>query len=275
MDWSNERDVALHITGCISIGITTCQWEISRADPRCDVWTRLDARTRSSDAIGLFKTQVLSNLDHQISHTEMALMYGKEKDVDYEIGARVHSTVISRVLTTTPDNASHPGFISFFAKLPAKSPENGTVRLFFRNEYYSVHGPDALYVATHVFRTNSVIKYLGPGGKSGLPSVTLTESTAKSFLRDALTSKQLKVEIWVPEPGQGKKATKFRLDKEVHTGLSVIATRTLILHNDRRLLETYKPWRTCYSSIQISFPLPLSWQSRSRLLLLLLPGPRR
>ncbi|KAI0937540.1 hypothetical protein AcV7_003542 [Taiwanofungus camphoratus] len=131
----------------------------------------------------------------------MALMYGKEKDVDYEI-----------------DNASHPGFISFFAKLPAKSPENGTVRLFFRNEYYSVHGPDALYVATHVFRTNSVIKYLGPGGKSGLPSVTLTESTAKSFLRDALTSKQLKVEIWVPEPGQGKKATKFRLDKEASPG---------------------------------------------------------
>jgi DNA mismatch repair protein MSH2 len=35
------------------------------------------------------------------------------------------------------------------------------------------------------------------------------------LLREALTVKQLRVEIWVPEPGQGKKCSKFRLDKEV------------------------------------------------------------
>ncbi|EMD34794.1 hypothetical protein CERSUDRAFT_125339 [Gelatoporia subvermispora B] len=132
----------------------------------------------------------------------MALMYGgKEKDADYDI-----------------DNASHPGFCSFFAKLPKKSPEDGTLRLFYRNEYYSAHGPDALYVATHVFRTNTVIKYLGPGGRAGLPSVILGEAKAVEFLREALTSRQLKVEIWVPEAGQGKKATKFRLDKEASPG---------------------------------------------------------
>ncbi|CCL99791.1 uncharacterized protein FIBRA_01813 [Fibroporia radiculosa] len=131
----------------------------------------------------------------------MSLMYGKEKDADHEI-----------------DNTSHPGFIKFFAGLPPKSPETGTVRLFFRNEYYSAHGPDALYVASHVFRTNSVVKYLGAGGKSGLPSVTMTESLAKQFLREALTAKQLKVEIWGPEAGQGKKATKFKLDKEASPG---------------------------------------------------------
>ncbi|KAI0746952.1 DNA mismatch repair protein [Daedaleopsis nitida] len=129
----------------------------------------------------------------------MSLMYGKEKDAEYEI-----------------DNSSHPGFCSFFAKLPPKSPENGTIRLFNRAVFYSVHGPDALYVATHLFRTNSVIKYLG--GRSGLPSVTLSESLAKTFLRDALTTRQLKVEIWAPEPGQGKKATKFILDKEASPG---------------------------------------------------------
>ncbi|OCH84761.1 hypothetical protein OBBRIDRAFT_839474 [Obba rivulosa] len=132
----------------------------------------------------------------------MSLMYGgKEKDADYEI-----------------DNASHPGFCSFFAKLPKKSPEEGTLRLFYRNEYYSAHGPDALYVAANVFRTNTVIKYLGAGGRFGLPSVTLSESQANAFLREALTSKQLKVEIWVPEAGQGKKATKFKLDKEASPG---------------------------------------------------------
>ncbi|KAI0342296.1 DNA mismatch repair protein [Trametopsis cervina] len=131
----------------------------------------------------------------------MALMYGKEKDADYEI-----------------DNASHPGFISFFKKLPAKSPDSGTIRLFDRGDYYSVHGPDALYIAAHVYHTNTVIKYLGPGGKSGLASVTLSANSAKTFLRDALTTKQLKIEIYVPEAGQGKRATKFTLDKEASPG---------------------------------------------------------
>jgi DNA mismatch repair protein MSH2 len=61
-----------------------------------------------------------------------------------------------------------------------------------------------------------VLKYLGAGGKTtGLPSVTLRPTVATSFLREALTSRQLKVEIWIPEAGHGKKVTKFKLDKEV------------------------------------------------------------
>lgn len=125
------------------------------------------------------------------------------------------------------DNASHPGFCSFFNKLPAKSPETGTIRLFDRGDYYSLHGPDALYVAAHVYHTNTVIKYLGPGGKGGLASVTLSSNSAKTFLRDALTTRQLKVEIWVPEAGQGKRATKFKLDKEVRLVRCLIAALSL------------------------------------------------
>jgi DNA mismatch repair protein MSH2 len=61
-----------------------------------------------------------------------------------------------------------------------------------------------------------VLKYLGAGGKTaGLPSVTLRPTVATSFLREALTSRQLKVEIWIPEAGHGKKVSKFKLDKEV------------------------------------------------------------
>lgn len=114
-----------------------------------------------------------------------------------------------------------PGFISFFKKLPPKSPDsNGTIRLFFRKasneDFYSAHGEDALYVAQHVFHTKSVLKYLGAGGKmAGLPSVTLRPTVATSFLREALTSRQLKVEIWIPEAGHGKKVSRFKLDKEV------------------------------------------------------------
>ncbi|THH01168.1 hypothetical protein EW026_g1487 [Hermanssonia centrifuga] len=131
----------------------------------------------------------------------MALMYGKEKDADYEI-----------------DNASHPGFCNFFAELPKKSPDTGTIRLFDRGDYYSVHGPDALYIAANLYHTNTVIKYLGVGGRNGLASVTLSAASAKTFLRDALTTKQLKIEIWSPEAGQAKRATKFKLDKEASPG---------------------------------------------------------
>ncbi|TFY78244.1 hypothetical protein EWM64_g5769 [Hericium alpestre] len=131
-------------------------------------------------------------------------MYGKEKD-DQEI-----------------DTSIDPGFCTFFKKLPAKSPETtGTIRLFARSneEYYTAHGDDAVYVAQHVFHTNSVLKYLGSASRDkGLPSVTLRPMIAKTFLREALTIKQLKVEIWVPEGGQGKKVTKFKLDKEASPG---------------------------------------------------------
>lgn len=72
----------------------------------------------------------------------------------------------------------------------------------------------------HTFRTNSVIKYLGHGGRAaGLPSVTMKATVAQMLLRESLTSKQLRVEIWVPESGQGKKCTKFRLDKEVSSAI--------------------------------------------------------
>ncbi|KIY44220.1 DNA mismatch repair protein MSH2 [Fistulina hepatica ATCC 64428] len=121
----------------------------------------------------------------------------------------------------TADNTTDPGFISFFTKLPKKSPETGTLRLFYRTteDFYCVYGSDALFVASHVYRTNSVIKYLGAGGRAtGLPSVSMKTSVAQNLLREALTVKQLKIEIWVPESGQSKRATKFRLDKEASPG---------------------------------------------------------
>ncbi|KAJ7089358.1 muts domain V-domain-containing protein [Mycena belliarum] len=131
--------------------------------------------------------------------------YGKERDAEQDAA----------------DQTTDPGFISFFDKLPKKSPETGTLRLFHRpvEDYYQSYGADAMYVATHTFRTQSVIKYLGRGGRAaGLPCVNLKTSVAQTLLRESLTSKQLRVEIWVPESGQGKKCTKFKLDKEASPG---------------------------------------------------------
>ncbi|KIM69472.1 hypothetical protein SCLCIDRAFT_1207895 [Scleroderma citrinum Foug A] len=145
----------------------------------------------------------------------MSLMYGKEKDADHDLA-----------------HASDPGFVAFFSKLPKKSPtEDGVVRLFDRGDFYSVHGQDAHYVAAHVFRTNSVLKYLGAGGKAGgLPSVTLNYTLGHQFLREALTIKQLRVEIWVPAPGQGRKVAKFVLQKEASPG-NLQAVEDLLFSN--------------------------------------------
>ncbi|KAF8327747.1 putative DNA mismatch repair protein MSH2 [Cantharellus anzutake] len=112
-------------------------------------------------------------------------------------------------------DASELGFVSFYKKLPSKGED--TIRLFERQsgDYYTVHGPDAIYVATHVFRTHSVIKYWGRQPDS-LPTVNLTQAAAKSFLREGLTAKQLKIEIWTTEGG--KKSGKFDLSKKASPG---------------------------------------------------------
>jgi DNA mismatch repair protein MSH2 len=165
------------------------------------------------------------------------------------------------------DTVTDPGFCAFFAKLPPKSPDtHGTVRLFLRHssdrDYYSAHGPDAHYVATNVFHTNSVIKWLGKGAsgpnKSGLASVTMNEMMAKSFLREALTGKQLRIEIWVPEKGQGKKATKFVLDKEASVCMRVGA-RVLTAIISRPLPEIFKLWRRCFFRTVILLLRQWSW----------------
>lgn len=152
----------------------------------------------------------------------MAQMYGKEKDSEKDTTGSILELLLPATDThksTLADNLTDPGFISFFNALPKKSPETGTLRLFLRtgsDSYYAAYGPDALFVAQHVFHTNTVIKYLGGGGPSSrLPSVILKTTVAHVLLREALTSKQLRIEIWAPEPGQGKKCVKFRLDKEV------------------------------------------------------------
>lgn len=102
--------------------------------------------------------------------------------------------------------------------------DEGTIRLFEREanqkRYYSFHGDDAIYIAENVYKTLSVVKYWGGKcqtltkgnrflklqcvyvGEPGLATTTLSGLAAESFLRDALLTKQLRIEIWTNQRGQ-------------------------------------------------------------------------
>ncbi|CAO1618672.1 unnamed protein product [Sympodiomycopsis kandeliae] len=126
------------------------------------------------------------------------------------------------------DAASETSFVQFFKSMPEQS--DGTIRLFDRQEFYSAHGQDAILVATTVFRTLSVVKYIGAGGsKNGLPSVTLSIAAAKAFLREALTSKQMRVEIW---KGGGKRTNQWQLDVHASPGNLQGVEDLLFMHSD-------------------------------------------
>ncbi|KAK4057387.1 MSH2 protein [Microbotryomycetes sp. JL221] len=109
----------------------------------------------------------------------------------------------------------------------------GTVRLFDRGEFFSAFGPDAYYVATHHFKTQKVIKKLGKINSQhpdGLPAVTLSKAVAQSFLRDALTTKQLRIEIF--EQAGGKGNAKWTLSKSASPGNLGPVEEVLFAHSD-------------------------------------------
>ncbi|KAF2876705.1 muts domain V-domain-containing protein [Massariosphaeria phaeospora] len=95
------------------------------------------------------------------------------------------------------------GFCKFYRNLP---PQDDTVRIFDRGDYYSAHGEDARFIATTVYRTTAVLRKLGR--EPGLESVTMTNMVFRNFLREALFRLSKRVEIWQSSGRMNWKVTK-------------------------------------------------------------------
>ncbi|KAK5092551.1 MSH2 protein [Lithohypha guttulata] len=103
------------------------------------------------------------------------------------------------------------GFIKSFRALPPK-PDPSTIRVFERNDFYSAHGEDAEFIARTIYKTTAVIRNLGRG-ENQLPSVTMTVTVYRNFLRDALFKQGRRIEIWQTS-GKGN----FKMIKQASPG---------------------------------------------------------
>ncbi|KAI4123775.1 MAG: hypothetical protein LQ338_005102, partial [Usnochroma carphineum] len=97
------------------------------------------------------------------------------------------------------------GFIRFFRGLPTKDDE--TIRVFDRGDWYTAHGDDAAFIARTVYKTTSVLRQLGKAD-TGLPSVTMTITVYRNFLREALFRLGKRVEVWESSGRMQWKVTK-------------------------------------------------------------------
>lgn len=84
-------------------------------------------------------------------------------------------------------------FLKYLTTLATKDAT--TIRIFERpSDVYSVHGDDAVYFSQTVYHTTTALKYMG--SSSDVPYCTMTTLVFNNFLKDALLSKGLKIEVY-------------------------------------------------------------------------------
>ncbi|RDW67869.1 putative DNA mismatch repair protein msh-2 [Coleophoma cylindrospora] len=93
------------------------------------------------------------------------------------------------------------GFIKFFKGLPS-TKDDDCFRIFDRGDYYTAHGEDAAFIARTVYKTTSVLRQLGRNDNTGLPSVTMSITVYRNFLREALFKLGKRIEVWESQGGR-------------------------------------------------------------------------
>ncbi|XP_047525278.1 DNA mismatch repair protein Msh2 [Pieris napi] len=94
------------------------------------------------------------------------------------------------------DSVKQQAFVKYFNSLPEKPPT--TVRIFDRNDYYSVHGADATTAAREVFSSVSNIKKMGiePNRQDYL---VLSKGNFDILIKKLLLVRRYRVEIYASE----------------------------------------------------------------------------
>jgi DNA mismatch repair protein MSH2 len=91
----------------------------------------------------------------------------------------------------------------------------------FSLNLFHCHG---MSVADNVYHTKTVLKYFKSRSQSssgdGLPSCTLSKSVAINFLREAITAKQLRIELWVQSSSSksSSSSANWELDRQASPG---------------------------------------------------------
>ena len=82
--------------------------------------------------------------------------------------------------------------------------DSDTIRIFNRNDYFTAHGDNANIIARTIYKTTSVVRPIG----RDLPSVSMTFTVYKSFLREALFKLGKRIEVWESQGRMNWKPSK-------------------------------------------------------------------
>ncbi|CAF1998318.1 unnamed protein product [Rotaria magnacalcarata] len=112
-------------------------------------------------------------------------------DIDDDEVLNETANVLNDGITSTVDT----DFYSVYKKLPTKTAV--TIRLFERNEYYTCHGDDALFIARELLRSTNALKYWKTSdGNKPLETIYVSNRQFEDILRQLLLVKQYRIEVW-------------------------------------------------------------------------------
>ncbi|XP_025412665.1 DNA mismatch repair protein Msh2 [Sipha flava] len=90
-------------------------------------------------------------------------------------------------------------FVRFYKSLPDKPLT--TIRFFNRQDYYTVHGQDAIFAAKDFYKTNHSIKTIGSDDDT-LESLIFNKANFEAYIRQLLLINHYKVEVFVNKGGK-------------------------------------------------------------------------